>query len=130
MFAKSAAPARPKRSLRGILHGALLEVFALSCFAAAIALALVAIGLAITPVLGAAGALAVDAGLVAAMGLAVFPWARGRSEARASALAGPPPDALPAQISALLKQEKGLSIVAGLLVGVLAGGSGIRSLKV
>jgi len=131
IFAGTVAPARPKLWLSALLGGALLKGFAFSCFGAAMFLALVAIGMQLAPVLGAAGAVAADAVVVGAIGLAAFVGASVRTPPRAPTSPGSTPEVLLAQISQLLEREKGLflerekglSVVAGLLVGVLAAGS-------
>jgi hypothetical protein len=122
MLGTAGMAGRSTLSFGARLRGALFEILAFSCFGAAIVLALVAIGLGIAPFLGAAGAVAVDAGLVAALGLAAFPWTRGRVQRRAPP-PGPTPEVMLARISEILAREKGLSVVAGLLVGIVAAGS-------
>jgi len=84
MLGKAAMAERASPPLRVRLRGALLEGFALACFGVAVALALVAIGLGLAPFLGAAGAVGADAGLVAALGLAAFPWTGKRVQPPAS----------------------------------------------
>ncbi len=86
----------------------------------AIRLGLVAIGLPMAPRLGA---VAVVAALAAAAGLAAFPWTRRRSRSRESAPMGAPTAALLARNLELSKREKGLAIVAGLLLGLAGRGS-------
>lgn len=123
MLGKAAMAERASPPLRVRLRGALLEGFALACFGVAVALALVAIGLGLAPFLGAAGAVGADAGLVAALGLAAFPWTGKRVQPAASPPPGLTSEVLLAQISEILAREKGLSVVAGLLVGIVAAGS-------
>jgi len=123
MLGKAAMAERASPPLRVRLRGALLEGFALACFGVAVALALVAIGLGLAPFLGAAGAVGADAGLVAALGLAAFPWTGKRVQPPASPPPGLTSEVLLAQISEILAREKGLSVVAGLLVGIVAAGS-------
>ncbi|MDE3174748.1 MAG: hypothetical protein KGM15_01395 [Pseudomonadota bacterium] len=100
----------------------MLEILALMCAAATIMLALTAIGVAIAPFTGAAWAFGVEAGLVAAMGLSTFAWARAAA-AKPRQASVENTSVLPlAQIEAMLTQSLGLSIVAGLVLGALAGG--------
>ena len=120
ILTKTAMAGRSTLALPARLRGALFKALAFSCFGGAIVLALVAIGLGVGPFLGAAGAVAIDAGLLAALGLAAFPWRRGRGGSRATPPPGLRPEVLLAGISESLAREKGLSIVAGLLVGILA----------
>ena len=121
-LAKLGTPVRVAPSSRNVFRGVLLDIFALACAVATTALALAAIGLALAPIAGAAGALGVDAGLVAAMGLSTLVWTR-------AAATKPPSTPIEfafesplVQIATLLKRNKGLSIVAGLFLGVLVGG--------
>ncbi len=120
------APRPAPRPSRAFAHGVVLQLIALLCAAAALGCALLALGIAASPILGSAGALLVVSAVLCAGGFAAFVFER-RARRRGAPLPPPGPasgvaaDALLAGGSSLFQQRPFLTLAAALLAGALLG---------
>jgi hypothetical protein len=113
----------PPRTIQHFARVALMQLVAALCAIASFGCALGALWIYAAPILGAAGALLADAGVLgvsalAALGLA---WRAGEKRSRSPAL-GSGRDASLAGAASLFKQHTGLALLAALLAGVFLGG--------